>query len=115
MNGGPLSVLLFDLGGVLVENASIVEGLGALLGRRLDDDEVKERWLRSPVARDFELGRVSPEVFAARFLREWGSTVDPRVFLEGPSLLARPALRWGRRAPHAAPRPLSRQLPYQLQ
>ena len=75
-------MLLFDLGGVLVDNGSILHGLGALSDRPLDEETVKERWLRSASARDFELGRISPQVFAARFLREWGSCADPQVFLE---------------------------------
>jgi HAD superfamily hydrolase (TIGR01509 family) len=76
-----LSVLLFDLGGVLVENAGIVDNLNAMLGDAVDEAAMKERWLRSPAARDFELGRVSPEVFAARFLEEWGSSMEADVFL----------------------------------
>ena len=76
MSGGSLSVLLFGSGaGCWWRMRPSSRGL-ALLGRRLDDDQVKERWLHSPVARDFELGRTFCQVFAARFLREWGSTVD---------------------------------------
>lgn len=78
-----LSVLLFDLGGVLVENARIIDNLSAVLGVEADEAAMKERWLRSPAARDFELGRVSPGVFARRFLREWQSSVDPDEFLRG--------------------------------
>jgi glucose-1-phosphatase len=87
----PLTVLLFDLGGVLVENVGIVENLNKLLGKQVDEQTMKERWLRSPAARDFELGRVSPGVFAARFLHEWGSDVSPHAFLaDVASWLGRP-------------------------
>lgn len=76
------SVLLFDLGGVLVENKHIVDGLGAFLDRPLDEETVRERWLRSASARDFERGRISPGIFATRFLREWGAQSDPQAFLD---------------------------------
>jgi HAD superfamily hydrolase (TIGR01509 family) len=75
------SVLLFDLGGVLVEITAF-EALRAMLGEALDDDEVRERWLRSPAVRSFELGRVSPAVFASRFISEWRVALTPEAFLE---------------------------------
>jgi glucose-1-phosphatase len=74
------SVLLFDLGGVLVEVA-IFEALRSLLGETLSDDEVRERWLRSPAVRSFELGRVSPAVFASAYISEWRVPLTPESFL----------------------------------
>ena len=63
-------VLLFDLGGVLVQNGTF-EGLRGMLGRPLDDDELRDRWLGSPAVRSFELGQVSPNAFARLFTEEW--------------------------------------------
>ena len=75
------SVLLFDLGGVLVEVA-IFDALRSMLGETLSDDQVRERWLRSAAVRSFELGRVSPAVFAAQFVAEWKVTFAPQAFLD---------------------------------
>ena len=89
-------MLLFDLGDVLVENGAIIDSLKVILRRDIDEAAMKEQWLRSPSARDFELGRVSPGVFATRFLEEWDSDMAPAEFL---SELA----RWlGRPYPGAA-------------
>lgn len=78
------SVLLFDLGGVLVRTAGLAwlrQRLEAPAGRRPDDDQIRERWLRSPAVRSFELGRTSPEAFAKQFLDEWQLEYDPEAFL----------------------------------
>jgi len=81
---------MFDLGGVLVDTASL-ETLTSLLagatpaGARdgtLDDQAVRDRWLRSPAVRSFESGRIPPEVFAQRFVEEWGVSMEPAAFLE---------------------------------
>lgn len=74
------SVLLFDLGGVLVEVATF-DALKELLGEALSDDEVRERWLRSAAVRSFELGRVSPAAFAMQFVAEWRVPLAPAAFL----------------------------------
>ena len=75
------SALLFDLGGVLVEVA-IFEALRTMSGKALDDDEVRERWLRSAAVRSFELGRISPVAFASQFIAEWRVPLTPKAFLE---------------------------------
>lgn len=74
------SVLLFDLGGVLVDIGAF-DALRALVGAGIDDDELRSRWLRSPAVRSFELGRVSPAAFAAQFVEEWQVPVTPEAFL----------------------------------
>jgi glucose-1-phosphatase len=75
------SVLLFDLGGVLVEVA-IFDALRTMLGETFDDDGIRERWLRSPAVRSFELGRISPAVFASQFISEWRVPLTPEAFLQ---------------------------------
>jgi glucose-1-phosphatase len=75
------SVLLFDLGGVLVEIAAF-DALKSMLGETLDDDAITERWLRSPAVRSFELGRIPPAAFASQFLDEWQVGLTPEAFLE---------------------------------
>ncbi|MEK6243867.1 MAG: HAD family phosphatase [Pseudomonadota bacterium] len=74
-------VILFDLGGVLVENTG-EQGLLSLLPYQLDRREIWARWLASDAVRRFERGQISPEVFAARFIEEWRLEVAPAAFMD---------------------------------
>ena len=74
-------VVLFDLGGVLVENSG-ERGLSSLLPYQLGRQEIWARWLASDAVRRFECGQISPEVFAARFIEEWRLEVAPAAFIE---------------------------------
>ncbi len=74
-------VVLFDLGGVLVENTG-EQGLWSLLPYQLSREEIWARWLASDAVRRFECGQISPEVFAARFIEEWRLEVGPAAFIE---------------------------------
>ena len=72
-------VLLFDLGGVLVQS----EGL-AWLGRTVAPQEqssVLQKWQESRAVDLFERGKISSEEFAASFLEEWNLAMDPDEFL----------------------------------
>jgi putative hydrolase of the HAD superfamily len=73
-------VLLFDIGGVLVENAGFA-ALSALLPGAPDEAALKERWLQSSAVRDFELGAITPAVFADRFRAEWGLALSREAFI----------------------------------
>lgn len=74
------SVLLFDLGGVLIENATF-ESLDRLLPQHLHASVLKQRWLASPSVRRFELGTIPPDEFAASFIAEWELSLTPQTFL----------------------------------
>ena len=74
-------VILFDLGGVLVENTG-EQGLSSLLPYQLGRHEIWARWLASDAVRQFERGEIAPEVFAARFIEEWGLALEPAAFME---------------------------------
>ena len=74
-------VILFDLGGVLVENAG-EQGLSSMLPHQLGRHEIWTRWLASDAVRRFERGEIAPEVFAARFIEEWGLALEPAAFME---------------------------------
>ena len=74
-------VVVFDLGGVLVENAG-EQGLSSLLPYRLGRQEIWARWLASDSVRRFERGQISPAAFAARFIEEWQLEVTPAAFIE---------------------------------
>ncbi len=73
-------VLLFDLGGVLVEST----GRSALkrLLPHLAEDRIMERWLRSPSVIRFESGRTEPQAFAREFLAEWELGIGDAAFLD---------------------------------
>ena len=75
-----IQVLLFDLGGVLVEFDGIAP-LIALSGNRLDSEGARRFWLTSPAVHEFETGRCGAEEFARRAVAELGLTMTPEVFL----------------------------------
>ncbi len=74
------SVLLFDLGGVLVETVGL-EQVRVLLGDGMSAEEVRRRWVTSPVIHGFERGECSADEFAEAFLAEWGLAIAPDDFL----------------------------------
>jgi len=73
-------VLLFDLGGVLVDFAGFEE-LGRLLPDAPDRSTIRKGWIESEAVRLFERGDISAERFASRFLGEWCLDLSPRAFL----------------------------------
>jgi glucose-1-phosphatase len=75
------SLLLFDLGGVLIENATF-ERLNLLVPEPLDIATLKDRWLASSAVRRFELGEMSPPEFAVAFIAEWDLRLAPPAFLQ---------------------------------
>lgn len=74
-------VIMFDLGGVLVENAGGA-GLAAMLPAPLEPAELWQKWLASPAVRRFERGLIPGEEFARAFVDEWQLGVEPAAFLE---------------------------------
>lgn len=75
------AVLLFDLGGVLVENVGF-ERLNSLLPAPMPMEELKTRWLASTAVRSFEIGVCSPHAFADALVLEWQLSLSPGEFLE---------------------------------
>ncbi len=73
-------VILFDLGGVLIDFAGFEE-IADLLRGHATTDGIRTRWLMSASVRDFELGRTAPRVFADRFLSEWDLGLSAEEFL----------------------------------
>jgi putative hydrolase of the HAD superfamily len=73
--------LLFDLGGV-VYDAATFDVLASLLNTDLSEDDLIARYLRSTAVRAFELGKISPDDFAGRFVEEWGLSLTPDEFLD---------------------------------
>jgi HAD superfamily hydrolase (TIGR01509 family) len=72
--------LLFDLGGVLMDWAGPYE-LPAHLAAPLDAD-LRLKMASCAATDAFERGDISPQVFAERFVRDWGVRLAPAEFLE---------------------------------
>jgi len=76
-----IRVLLFDVGGVLVQ-LSGVETMLEWLGGRVTADELWRMWLRSVPVRRFESGQIDASEFAVGVTSEFGLPVEPQRFLE---------------------------------
>jgi glucose-1-phosphatase len=77
---GEIEVVLFDLGGVLVEMHGVPTML-AWLNNAISADELWRLWLSSPVVREFETGRTGPDEFADRIIQEMSLPVAREEFL----------------------------------
>src|SRR5689334_10969141 len=74
-------IILFDLGGVLIELAG-VDRMLELCDRAFSADELWSRWLASDAVRQFETGLSSPDEFGAAMLAEFGLPIEAAQFLE---------------------------------
>ena len=75
-------LILFDLGGVVVE----LTGVATMIewsGGGITEEEVWHRWLHSEAVRSFESGKSSIEQFGLELVEEQGLTVTPDEFLHG--------------------------------
>jgi putative hydrolase of the HAD superfamily len=75
-----IDIVLFDLGGVLIEPGGIgtmreLSGIGT-------DEELWARWLSCRWVRRFEAGLCSPDEFAAGVVSDWRLGLEPGAFLE---------------------------------
>jgi putative hydrolase of the HAD superfamily len=73
------SVLLFDLGGVLVDYSG-VEDLRPLLPESLDDEALLARWAACPYSLAYGAGQLTTEEFVPLFLRDWRIDLEPAAF-----------------------------------
>jgi len=73
-------VLLFDLGGVLMEFAGFEE-LGPLIPGAPDRTEIRDRWIRSKSVQQFERGEIPPDRFSVGVIEEFGIDLSPTAFL----------------------------------
>ena len=76
----PISTLVFDLGGVLVELSGVDQMLG-WCGGALSESELWRRWLSSPGVRAFESGQVDSAAFARAIVQEFALAVEAEQFL----------------------------------
>lgn len=75
-----IELVLFDLGGVLIELAPL-QSMGRFFAQT-DEDEVWRRWLACPWVRRFERGGCDPDTFARGMVEHWSMTASPEDFLE---------------------------------
>lgn len=73
-------VLLFDLGGVLVDFAGFEE-LPLLLQEKPTSAAIQKRWIHSEAISRFERGKITATSFAQRFVAEWHLSLSPAEFL----------------------------------
>lgn len=76
-----VQVVLFDVGGVLVDLGG-VDALLGWLGPPATQESLWPVWLRSPSVRAFETGRIEPLAFAKGIIAELKLELDPGVFLQ---------------------------------
>ena len=79
MNRHP-DLLLFDLGGVLIEYTG-VRDLRPLLRVPLSESDIRQKWSQCQTTQAFEVGRLTPQQFAERFVAEWDVSIPPTDFL----------------------------------
>jgi len=77
-------LLLFDLGGVLVEYSGLEDIKPFLEGglrEAASDAEIGRRFADSESLAAFQTGSLTPAEFGARFVSEWRLTIEPEAFL----------------------------------
>jgi putative hydrolase of the HAD superfamily len=73
-------VLLFDLGGVLVEFSG-VRDIAPFMPEETSEAEIRRRWNTCPHTDAYMLGKLSRQDYAERFVRDWGLSISPERFL----------------------------------
>lgn len=81
MNPAQIDVILFDLGGVLIELAGVEKMLEWSPDLKTPE-ELWRRWLQSDAVRGFETGATGREHFAREVVAEFGVPVSEAEFLE---------------------------------
>ena len=76
-----IGVLLFDVGGVIVQLGG-VQVMREWLGNTLTEEDLWRKWLRSPSVRRYETGRIDASEFATGVIGEFGLALEPQKFLE---------------------------------
>jgi glucose-1-phosphatase len=79
-SSGNVRVVLFDVGGVLVELSGLTL-LQSWLGNRMTEEQIYTFWLTSPVVRAFETGKMPADAFGERLVAELKLPVNGEEFL----------------------------------
>jgi putative hydrolase of the HAD superfamily len=80
VEGRRFDVVLFDLGGVLIDFGGVAP-MKALAGIE-SDEELWSRWLTCRWVRSFERGGCSADDFATGVVGDWGLSLEPAAFLD---------------------------------
>ena len=75
-----IKIILFDIGGVLVELVG-AKRLIELMGGNITKDELSRRWLDSEYVRLYESGRCETEIFAKGVVKELNINITPEDFI----------------------------------
>lgn len=73
-------VLLFDLGGVLIDFAGFEE-LNRMLPNAPGRSEIRSRWINSKAVQGFERGHIGPDEFARRIIAEYQLRLSAEEFI----------------------------------
>ncbi len=76
-----IRVVLFDVGGVLVQLSGVATVLG-WVADRWTPAQMWHKWLHSPAVRAFETGRSDSATFAVDLVAEFELGVEPALFIE---------------------------------
>lgn len=76
-----IDVLLFDLGGVLIDFAGFEE-LGWLVPEATSREEIRTRWIDSDTVQRFERGHIGPDEFARRLIVEYQLQLSAEDFIK---------------------------------
>ncbi len=74
-----IEVVLFDLGGVLIELGGMADM--SFFAREEEESELWRRWLECPWVRRFETGQCDADSFAKGMVETWSMTIGPDEFL----------------------------------
>ena len=78
---GKYKVILFDLGGVLIELTGAPRMI-ELTGNKYTIPEMWRKWIKSPIVRAFESGKIKPELFAEQVIKEFEIDIPPAQYLQ---------------------------------
>lgn len=73
-------LLLFDLGGVLIDFSGIRD-LSRLLRVPITEEAIHRKWSTCPTLRSFETGQITVDQFSRQFVEEWDLVVTPDTFI----------------------------------